>query len=59
VTKEQLWNKIVRANPAFGRSREVTLSTVEFRRFFNMVWGKATETRDIPDFLKGVFGAKH
>lgn len=59
MTKEQLWNKIVRANPSLGRSREVTLSTVEFRRFFDMVWDKATETLDMPDFLKGVFGAKH
>ena len=43
MTKEQLWEKYVAKNPAFGREGNVTLSAKGLKKFFDQVYDKGHE----------------
>ena len=59
MSKESLWQLLVRRNPLLERGGSMTADG--YRKFFDLVWREAQKeliddaNRDVPDFLKGLF----
>ena len=62
MNKEKVWSQIADQTQVNIRG-ELRLTPKGARQFFDLVWQKAldskpsvTNTPDVPDFLKGIFG---
>lgn len=68
MTREELWEAMVRKYPKFGNTGNVTLKTSGLRKLFDVVWDEAEHhgfysvredaRQDMPDLFKEFFTPK-